>query len=71
MYIETTMKLAFWMGVQLSAGAIKVLKAMWEGVPPRFTEPTKLENKKEAKKDDGTVTTRDLEDKEYKIKMEI
>ncbi len=70
-YIKTTLQLVCWMGVQSSAGATKALKAMCEGVPPKFTEPTKLEMKKEVKKDDRSVITRDLEKEEYNIEMEM
>ncbi len=50
----------------MSARATKASKAMREGIPPRFTEPTKPEMKKEVKKDNGTMTTRVLEEEEYK-----
>ena len=36
-----------------------------------FAHPINPEKKKELKKEDGSVTTRDLKEEEYKIEMEM
>ena len=63
-YIKTMLKLAFWMGIQLFAGTTMASKAMRECIPPSYVKPTKPSKKRRVKKEDGTETKKELNDKE-------